>query len=120
MAEALKDNKITRYNYSTLFDEQKLKLTIRDDNSLKVTINTKFLLLPLIGVLSIIFIWCFYLQFVIAYSKRKKVLWVEVLDLINHEYNISRMEAKKNLNLVAEITKRLKSFDSLFDKYWYQ
>lgn len=72
------------------------------------------------GVLFIILIWCFYLHFFMAYMKRKRIVWVEVQDSRGSEYNISRNEAKKNLHLVGEITQKLKSYNSLFDKYWYK
>ena len=40
-------------------------------------------------------------------------------DMFNPEYAVSRYQAKKNMNLIGEITKRLKGYDYLFDKYWY-
>ena len=35
-------------------------------------------------------------------------------------FTVSRIQAKENLLLLDELTKRLKSYNSLFDKYWYQ
>lgn len=67
-------------------------------------INNTTLLAPLMGVLFVILIWCFYLHFFMAYMKRKRIVWVEVQDSRSSEYNISRNEAKKNLHLVGEIT----------------
>jgi len=55
-----------------------------------------------------------------AFMKRKRLLWVEVQDINNSEYSISRNEAKQNLHLVGEITQKLKSYNYLFDKYWYR
>lgn len=54
-----------------------------------------------------------------TYEKRKKVLWVEVQDFLQPVFNVSRIQAKENLLLIDELTKRLKKYNSLFDKYWY-
>ena len=49
-----------------------------------------FVMVPLIVVLVVIMMWCFYLRFVMAYIRRKKLVWVEVQDYNNSEYSISR------------------------------
>ena len=85
----------------------------------KNNIDNSFVILPLSFVLIIIMIWCFYLRFVISFMKRKRLLWVEVQDYYNSEYSITRNESKMNLHMVDDITKKLKSYSSLFDKYWY-
>jgi hypothetical protein len=77
-------------------------------------------MVPLFIVLTVIMIWCFYLRFVMAFIKRKRLLWVEVQDHTNSEYSITRNVAKQNLHLVGEITQKLKSYNYLFDKYWYR
>ena len=77
-------------------------------------------MVPLFIVLIVIMIWCFYLRFVMAFIKRKRLLWVEVQDHTNSEYSITRNVAKQNLHLVGEITQKLKSYNYLFDKYWYR
>lgn len=77
-------------------------------------------MVPLFVVASVIMTWCIYLRFVMAFMKRKRLLWVEVQDINNSEYSISRNEAKQNLHLVGEITQKLKSYNYLFDKYWYR
>ena len=61
-------------------------------------------MVPLLVVLTVIMIWCFYLRFVMAFMKRKRLVWVEVQDYLNSEYSISRNNAKSNLHLVGEIT----------------
>ena len=33
---------------------------------------------------------------------------------------ISRYQAKQNLQLVSEVTQKLRSYNDLFDKYWYR
>ncbi len=33
---------------------------------------------------------------------------------------ISRFQAKQNLHLVGEVTQKLRSYNYLFDKYWYR
>ena len=82
-------------------------------------IDNFILILQLVGCLILVVSWYVYMTLSIAYSKRRKVLWVEVQDFIQPEYSVSRIQAKKNIYMVDEITKRLKSFNSLFDKYWY-
>ena len=52
--------------------------------------------------------------------KRKRILWVEVQDYLNSEYKTSRNESKMNLHTIDDITKKLKTYSSLFDKYWYR
>jgi len=91
----------------------------RDNQEELTSVDNSFVILPLSFVLIIIMIWCFYLRFVISFMKRKRVLWVEVQDIFNSDYNISRNESKVNLHMVDEITKKLKSYNSLFDKVWY-
>lgn len=82
--------------------------------------NNQFIMVPLFIVLVVIMVWCFYLRFVMAFMKRKRLLWVEVQDYENSEYSITRNIAKQNLHLVGEITQKLKSYNYLFDKYWYR
>ena len=77
-------------------------------------------MVPLQLVLVVIVIWCFYIHFLNNYLKTNRTLWVEVQDYFNPDQLISRNKAKKNLHLVAEITQKLKSYNSLFDKYWYR
>jgi hypothetical protein len=81
--------------------------------------DSNYLMIPLICVLTIIMIWCFYIRFVISHMRRKKLLWVEVKDQYN-SYFISRNEAKRNLHIVSEMTTKLRGYNSLFDKYWYR
>ena len=83
-------------------------------------INNSFVMVPLLAVLTVIMIWCFYLRFVMAFMKRKKLVWVEVQDYQSSDMSITRNEAKFNLHLVGEITQKLKSYNYLFDKYWYR
>ena len=117
---ALDQKLINYYNQSALEKDERSQVSIHSDNTFTIKVNNTFLLAPLLGVLSIILIWCFYLSFVMAYMKRKRVVWIEVQDSRSSEYNITRNEAKKNLYLVGEITQKLKSYSSLFDKYWYK
>ena len=50
-------------------------------------------MVPLIVVLSILMIWCFYLRFLSVHLKRKRIVWVEVQDAVGKsEYNISKSE----------------------------
>jgi len=51
--------------------------------------------------------------------KRRRVVWVEVQDAFKSDVQVTRNDAKENLHLIAEITQKLKSYNSLFDKYWY-
>ena len=88
-------------------------------NNSENNVDNTFVIIPLAFVLIIIMIWCFYLRFVISFMKRKRLLWAEVQDYYNSEYSISRTESKMNLHMVDDITKKLKSYSSLFDKYWY-
>jgi Zn-dependent protease with chaperone function len=67
-------------------------------------VNNQFVMVPLFIVLIVIMSWCFYLRFVMAFMKRKRLLWVEVQDYENSEYSITRNVAKQNLHLVGEIT----------------
>lgn len=83
-------------------------------------VDNLFIMVPLQLVLVVIGIWCFYIHFLNNYMKTNRTLWVEVQDYFNPDYHISRNRAKKNLHLVAEITQKLKSYNSLFDKYWYR
>lgn len=41
-------------------------------------VQNSFIVVPLIVVLVIIMAWCFYLRFVMAFMKRKRLVWVEV------------------------------------------
>ena len=118
--KAISSKVIDYYNQSALEKNERLQVKIHPDNTFTIEVNNSFLLFPLLGVLTIILIWCFYLSFVMAYMKRKRVVWVEVQDFRQSEYNITRNEAKKNLYLVGEITQKLKTYSSLFDKYWYK
>ena len=101
---AINEKTLSYNNQSALEKDDRAQVIINNDNTFSVKVNNTFLLAPLLGVLSIILIWCFYLSFVMAYMKRKRVVWVEVQDAMTPEYNISRNEAKKNLHLVGEIT----------------
>jgi len=85
----------------------------------KNNVDNMFVILPLSFVLIIIMVWCFYLRFVVNFMKRRRLLWVEVQDLSNSEYKISRKESKMNLHMVDDLTKKLKGYSSMFDKYWY-
>lgn len=58
--------------------DNKSHILIYPDNTFSVSINNTTLLAPLMGVLFIILIWCFYLHFFMAYMKRKRIVWVEV------------------------------------------
>ena len=64
-------------------------------------------------------IWCFYFRFMKAVMARRRLIFVEVMDQSNSEFYISRYQAKQNLHLVSEITQKLRSYNYLFDKYWY-
>lgn len=74
---------------------------------------------PLTIILGIIMVWCFYFRFMKAVLARKRLIWVEVLDHEN-DFGITRFIAKQNLHLVGEVTQKLRSYNSLFDKYWYR
>lgn len=65
-------------------------------------------------------VWCFYFRFMKAVMSRKKLIYVEVLDKCSNDIKISRFDAKQNLHLVGEVTQKLKSYNYLFDKYWYK
>ena len=71
-------------------------------------------MIPLTIILGIIMVWCFYFRFMKAVMARKRLIWVEVLDK-ESEILISRINAKKNLRLVCEITTNIRSYNSLFD-----
>ena len=75
---------------------------------------------PLTIILGIIMVWCFYFRFMKAVMARKRLIWVEVLDQKNSDIFISRFLAKQNLHLVGEVTQKLRSYNYLFDKYWYR
>lgn len=75
---------------------------------------------PLTIILGIIMVWCFYFRFMKAVMARKRLIWVEVLDQKNSDIFISRFMAKQNLHLVGEVTQKLRSYNYLFDKYWYR
>lgn len=74
---------------------------------------------PLSIILGIIMVWCFYFRFMKAVMSRKRLIYVEVMDQRNSDIFISRFEAKQNLHLVGEVTQKLRSYNYLFDKYWY-
>ena len=90
------------------------------DDQFNNGVNSEFVMVPLIVVLTLIIIWFFYLRFVISFIQRKKLMWVEVQDCFDPEYQISRNQAKKNLHMLLEATQKLKSYIDLFDKYWYK
>lgn len=75
---------------------------------------------PLTIILGIIMVWCFYFRFMKAVMARKRLIWVEVLDHRASDIVISRFLAKQNLHLVGEVTQKLRSYNYLFDKYWYR
>ena len=41
-------------------------------------VNNTFIVVPLIVVLVVIMAWCFYLRFIMAFMRRKRIVWVEV------------------------------------------
>lgn len=53
-------------------------LKAKNIDSSGTTVDNSFVIVPLIVVLTIIMIWCFYLRFVMAFMKRKRLVWVEV------------------------------------------
>jgi hypothetical protein len=75
---------------------------------------------PLTIILGVIMVWCFYFRFMKAVLARRRLIWVEVLNQKNSEMFVSRFQAKQNLHLVGEVTQKLKSYNYLFDKYWYR
>ena len=86
----------------------------------KVTdIQNWIVMAPLTIILGIIMIWCFYFRFMKAVMARKRLIFVEVMDQRNNDFQISRFVAKQNLHLVGEVTQKLRSQNYLFDKYWY-
>ena len=106
-----------------LREEERARLGAAMNMTLETATNrvdNTFVMVPLAVVLTIIMSWCFYLRFVMAFMRRKRLVWVEVQDFQNSDYSITRNEAKENLHLVGEITQKLKSYNSLFDKYWYR
>lgn len=112
---------IDQYNYaSELGYDSKVKVTFDTDGKIQVDIDNSQLLIQLILVLLVIIIWHGYMSLYTIYQQRKKVLWVEVQDFKQPVFSVSRIQAKENLLLLDELTKRLKSYNSLFDKYWYQ
>lgn len=74
---------------------------------------------PLGIILGMIMIWCFYFRFMKAVMARRRLIYVEVMDQSNSDFYISRFQAKQNLHLVGEVTQKLRSYNYLFDKYWY-
>ena len=107
-------------NNITESEREKRLIEYEELNVGSYEVNNQFVMVPLFIVLIVIMIWCFYLRFVMAFIKRKRLLWVEVQDHTNSEYSITRNVAKQNLHLVGEITQKLKSYNYLFDKYWYR
>ena len=83
-------------------------------------ISNWIVMAPLTIILGIIMVWCFYFRFMKAVMARKRLIWVEVLDQKNSDIFISRFLAKQNLHLVGEVTQKLRSYNYLFDKYWYR
>ena len=55
-----------------------------------------------------------------AVNSRRRLIWVEVLDRKNQDFHITRIMAKENLRLVSEITTNVRSYNQMFDKYWYR
>ena len=88
------DNSLSKYELS-LYEQENLDM---------YKVDSSFVMVPLFVVLTVIMLWCIYLRFVMAFMKRKRLLWVEVQAIDNSEYSISRNEAKQNLHLVGEIT----------------
>ena len=64
------------------------------ENADDYEVNSTFVFIPLLIVLIVIWIWCLYLRFVMEFMKRKRLLWVEVQDQNNSEFDISRNQAK--------------------------
>jgi hypothetical protein len=57
----------------------------------KNLVDNMYVILPLTFVLAVIMIWCFYLNVVTNYMRRKRILWVEVQDCVSgSEYQITR------------------------------
>jgi len=77
-------------------------------------------MIPLTVVMAFIMVWCFYFRFMKAVMSRRKLIWVEVLDSKNSEIYVSRLQAKQNLCLICEETSNVRSYNQLFDKYWYR
>ena len=48
---------------------------------------------PLTVILGVIMIWCFYFRFMKAVMARKRLIWMEVLD-VNSAEVVSRFQAK--------------------------
>ena len=112
---------ITASNYADeLGYDNKVQVLFESNGKIKVEIDNTQLLIQLICVLLVIIVWHAYLSLYTTYEKRKKVLWVEVQDFLQPVFSVSRIQAKENLLLIDELTKRLKKYNSLFDKYWYQ
>lgn len=63
-------------------------------------IDNWILMIPLTLFLLIIMGWCFYYTFIQAVSDRRRLIWVEVMDMEHGEQQISRYQSKKNLNLI--------------------
>ena len=47
-------------------------------------------MVPLTIILGVIMVWCFYFRFMKAVMARRRLIWVEVLNLKNSEVFISR------------------------------
>lgn len=91
------------------------------NNSFSITSNSNWIVMvPLTIILMSIMAWCFYFRFIKAVQSRRRLIWFEVLDQKNNEFNISRYQAKENMHLINEVTNKLKSLNYLFDKYWYK
>lgn len=74
-------------------------------------------LIPLFFIFALLILWCVYFHINRVIQQRKKLIYVEVRA---YDAPISRMESKKNLNLVIESNLKRKNNNSLFDKFWYQ
>ena len=44
----------------------------------QIFIDNSYVIIPLTFVLVVIMIWCFYLNVLVNFMRRKKILWVEV------------------------------------------
>lgn len=60
----------------------------------------------MLAAILVIMIWCFYLRFSIASANRNKARWVEILDSVNPQTEITRKQAKANLYEISSLTNR--------------
>ena len=70
-------------NYKSKMSEDELE-TLKLDH--EKGIDSFFVLVPLLVVLTLIVTWFFYLRFVVSFIKRKKLIWVEVMDCLMPQY----------------------------------